>query len=159
GPWVSDTDPLDGGFNAPHDASVTVTFSKAVDVLGSWYNINCNGSGLHNDATVAHTNDFKTYAITPNVNFQFGEQCTATIFKNGIQDQDPNVNPRNLTADYVWSFTVVAAGQPAPYPPSVHLTMGDPGCGTPLGCAAASTSQPGNFLMVKPTYALSYNRD
>ena len=100
--------------------------------------------------------DFKTYVITPNVNFQFSEQCTVTIDKNGVHDQDTDdvgPNTDTLVADYTWSFTVVAPGAPAPYPPSVHLTMGNPSNATPFA------SDPNNYLMVKPTYSLSYNRD
>src|SRR5262249_8283637 len=48
---------------------------------------------------------------------------------------------------------VVSAGNPAPYPPSVHLALGNP------SNAAASLSEPNNYLMEKPTYTLSYNRD
>jgi DNA/RNA endonuclease G (NUC1) len=162
GPYVLNVDPRANSTTAPHDASITVNFTEAVDVVGSWYNINCAATGLHNDATVATTSDFKTYVITPNTNFQFSEQCTVTIFASAVHDQDTDdaaPGTDTLKADYTWSFTVVGAGQAAPYPPSVHLTMGDPGCGVPLGCAAASTSQPNNYLMEKPTYALSYNRD
>ena len=156
GPWVANTDPNTNGTNVPHDASVTVGFSEPVNVDPGWYNINCASTGLHNDATVAHTSDLTTYAITPNTNFQFSEQCTVTIFKTAIHDTDTNDSAPDtdgLVSDYTWSFTVVAAGQPAPYPPSVHLTMGNP------SNAVADTSQPNNYLMEKPTYALSYNRD
>jgi DNA/RNA endonuclease G (NUC1) len=155
GPWVASTDPTTSAFTIPHDATITVNFSEPVDVDASWYNITCP-SGSHNDATVAHTTDFKTYAITPNVSFQFGEQCTVTILKDAVHDQDADDSAPNtdtLFADYVWSFTVVAAGDPAPYTPEVHLTMGNP------TNAVADINQPDNYLMVKPTYALSYNRD
>ena len=37
--------------------------------------------------------------------------------------------------------------------------MGDPGCGTIYGCAAASLGSPANFLMDKPEFTISYNRD
>jgi DNA/RNA endonuclease G (NUC1) len=163
GPWVASTDPGTNGTTVPHDASVLVTFSEPVNVDPGWFSITCNASGSHNDATEAHTTDAQTYAFTPNTNFQFGEQCTVTVFKTKIHDQDTNDSAPNtdtLLDDYTWSFTVVADNQqPPPYPPSVHLTMGDPGCNSPMGCAVASTSQPNNFLMSKPTYALSYNRD
>jgi DNA/RNA endonuclease G (NUC1) len=156
GPSVVNTDPALNGTNAPHDGSVTVNFSEPVDVDAAWYNITCAVTGLHNDATVAHTSDFKSYVITPNANFQFGETCSVTINKDAIHDQDTNDSAPNtdtLFADYNWNFTVVGAGQPAPYPPSVHLTMGNP------TNAVADVNQPNNYLMVKPTYALSYNRD
>ena len=162
GPWVSGTDPGTGDNTIPYDATITVNFSEPVTVDPGWYNINCSVSGAHNSATEAHFSDLKTYAVTPNVSFQFGEQCTVTIPKTSVHDvdaDDSGPDTDTLFEDYTWSFTVVGAGQAAPYPPSVHLTMGDPGCGTPFGCAAASTSQPNNYLMEKPTYSLSYNRD
>ncbi|HBB96988.1 MAG TPA: hypothetical protein DC054_16540, partial [Blastocatellia bacterium] len=156
GPSVAGTDPATNATIAPYDSSITVDFSEPVDAVGAWYNITCTVTGLHNDATVAHTNDFKTWAFTPNTSFQFGEQCTVTINKNQIHDQDTDdsgPNTDTLSADYVWSFTVVGAGQPAPYPPSVHLTMGNP------SNATAFVSDFDNYLMQKPTYSLSYNRD
>ncbi|PYQ57203.1 MAG: hypothetical protein DMF58_18890 [Acidobacteria bacterium] len=155
GPWVASTGPIFNGTKVPHDDSITVDFSEPVDVDANWYNISCP-SGLHNDATVAHSSDFKEYVITPNVNFNFSEQCTVTIFKNTIHDQDLDDSAPNtdrLAADYVWSFTIVDAGQPAPYAPSVHLTMGNP------TNAISDVTTPNNYLMEKPTYALSYNRD
>lgn len=160
GPLVFGTDPRNNGTNAPRDASINVTFTEPVDVVGSWFDITCP-SGQHNDATFAVTNSGKTHVITPNVNFAAGEQCTVTIFKDQIHDQDlddggPDTD--TLPADHVWSFTV-ATGTLPPYESSVHLTMGDPGCGTVHGCAVASISQPGNFLMDKPEFTISYNRD
>ncbi|OLE61220.1 MAG: hypothetical protein AUG74_15460, partial [Bacteroidetes bacterium 13_1_20CM_4_60_6] len=67
-----------------------------------------------------------------------------------LDDSAPNTD--TLAANYTWTFTVVGAGQPAPYAPSVHLTMGNP-----TGAVADVTSYD-NFLLEKPTYALSYNR-
>jgi DNA/RNA endonuclease G (NUC1) len=159
GPWVASTDPTANDTLIPHDATITVNFSEPVDVDAAWYNINCpspGGSGLHNDATIAHTSDFKTYAITPNTNFQFSEQCSVTILKDAVHDRDADDSTPGtdtLFDDYTWSFTVVAPGQPAPYTPDVHLTMGNP------SNAVADVNQPDNYLMLKPTYALSYNRD
>jgi DNA/RNA endonuclease G (NUC1) len=156
GPWVAGTDPGTDDTTIPYDASVTVNFSEPVNVDAGWYNIMCATTGAHTDATEAHTTDLKTYAITPNASFQFGEQCTVTIFKTAVHDQDTDdgdPDTDTLFADYTWSFTVVGAGQAAPYPPSVHLTMGNP------NNAVADVNQPLNYLMMKPTYALSYNRD
>lgn len=156
GPSVAGTDPNTNDTIAPYDSSITANFSEAVDAVGVWYNVSCTVTGLHNVGTSAHSGDFKTWAFTPNATFQFGEQCTATIFKNQIHDQDTDdsgPDSDTLTANYVWSFTVVGAGAAAPYPPSVHLTMGNP------SNAVADVGQPLNFLMMKPTYAVSYNRD
>ncbi len=47
----------------------------------------------------------------------------------------------------------MATGTAPPYPASVHLTMGNP-----TG-ATADIGQPNNYLMEKPEFALSYDRD
>jgi len=153
GPLVLSTDPRTNGANAPRDATITVTFTEPVDVIGTWFDITCANSGQHNSATFAGSG--RDHYITPNVNFVAGEQCTVTIFKDQIHDLDlvdigPNTD--TLPANYVWSFTV-STGSAPPYPPSVHLTMGNP------TAATASIDQPNNYLMEKPEYALSYSRD
>jgi endonuclease G len=156
GPWVANTDPISDGFNVPYDATISVDFSEPVDVAGSWFDITCTNSGSHNSATVASYNNSKGYHITPNTGFQFGEQCTVTIVHTNVHDQDlddSGPNTDTLFADHSWTFTVVAAGAPAPYPPSVHLTFGNP------SNAVADVWQPDNYLMEKPSFTLSYNRD
>ncbi|HSP14203.1 MAG TPA: DNA/RNA non-specific endonuclease [Thermoanaerobaculia bacterium] len=144
-PRVMTTDP--NGSNAPLDASITVKFSEDIDVTGAWYHIQC-ASGSHDDATVAGTGRIRV--ITPNVNFVPGETCTASIFAANVHDLDGIQD--FLPADVTWSFTVTAA-VPFPYPADVHLTMGNP------SNAVADTAVPDNYLMVKPEYTLSYNRD
>ncbi|HSL54519.1 MAG TPA: DNA/RNA non-specific endonuclease, partial [Pyrinomonadaceae bacterium] len=153
GPAVFRSDPRRNGSNAPRDASITLNFTEPVNVVGSFFNINCVSTGLHNDATVAGAD--KVWVITPNVNFLAGEQCTFTIFKDQIHDQDTDdagPNDDTLIADYVATFTV-ATGTAPPYPPSVHLTFGNP------NGATADINQPNNYLMEKPEFTLSYNRD
>ena len=156
GPWVAGTEPISDGFNAPYDSTITVDFSEPVDVIGNWFDITCSSSGQHNSATVASYNTSKGYHITPNTGFQFGEECTVTIFHANVHDQDlddslPDTD--TLFADHSWTFTVVAAGAPAPHPPSVHLAFGNP------SNAVADLQQAHNYLMEKPSFALSYNRD
>jgi endonuclease G len=159
GPAVLSTDPTAGATAAPRDATIDVTFTEPVDVLGAWYDVACSQTGPHNDATTAVAHNGKDHYITPNVNFQAGETCTVTVFQNGISDQDlddsaPNTD--HLPSDYSWSFTVAAplanSFQP-PYGPDVHLAMGSP------SDAAADVSHPNDYLMTKAEYALSYNRD
>ncbi|HEV8368944.1 MAG TPA: DNA/RNA non-specific endonuclease [Pyrinomonadaceae bacterium] len=156
GPNVLTTDPASNGFNVPHDASISVSFTEPVNVVGDWYNIACADLTTHNDATVVVSNSFKSYLIIPNVNFGFGQQCTVTINKDNVHDQDLDDSGPNTDtppSDYSWTFSVVGAGAPAPYPPSVHLTMGNP------SNAVADVFQPNNYLLEKPSYSLSYNRD
>ena len=153
GPMVLGTDPSTNRINAPRDATIQIIFTEPVDVAGAWYDITCASSGTHNSATFAGGG--QTHYITPNSELTAGEQCTVTIFKDQVADQDlddsaPDTN--TLPANYAWSFTV-AAGTPPPYPPAVHLTMGNP------SGAIASLGQPNNYLMEKPEFTLSYHRD
>jgi DNA/RNA endonuclease G (NUC1) len=153
GPTVVFTDPGTNGLNAPRDATIEISFSEPVDVSGTWFDISCAVSGAHHSATFATTT--LTRYITPNDNFTPGEQCTVTIFKDQVTDQDlddAGANTNTLPANHVWSFTV-ANGAPPAFPPSVHLAMGKP------SEAIASLDSPADFLMEKPEYALSYNRD
>ncbi|HEX7140298.1 MAG TPA: DNA/RNA non-specific endonuclease [Vicinamibacterales bacterium] len=155
GPFVVTVDPTSGNTVAPHDASMTITFSEAVFVDPNWFDISCSSTGSHNDATNASTSDGATWVITPNVSFAAGETCTVTIFKDKVHDVDTDDSAPGtdtLPANKVWSFTV-STGDPAPYPPEVHLTMGNP------SNAIDDVNVPNNYLMMKPTYALSYNRD
>jgi endonuclease G len=154
GPWVSGTDPGSDDNTIPYDATIVVNFSEPVTVDSGWLSLTCTVTGAHpfTDGTEAHFPDLKTYAFTPNTSFQFGEQCTATITKTAVHDTDSDdsgPDTDTLFENYTWSFTVVGAGQPAPYPPSEHLTMGNP--------SGADALQPLNYLMEKPTYSTSYN--
>ncbi len=155
GPFVVTVDPASGATTAPKDASITIDFSEAVDVIGSWYDITCTSSGTHTDATYASTDGGATHVITPNVNFVPGEQCTVTVFKTQVHDSDlddSGSNTDTLPANKVWSFTV-ATGAAPPYTPDVHLTMGNP------SGAVADVNVPNNYLMEKPGLSMSYNRD
>jgi DNA/RNA endonuclease G (NUC1) len=155
GPIVISTDPVSNDTIAPRDANLVITFSEPVDVTGTWYTINCVTTGNHDSATFAPAAASRSYTIVPNVNFLAGEQCTATLFANNISDTDtddatPGTN--FLPSDYSWTFTI-ASGTAPPYPPSVHLTMGNP------SNAVADVNVPNNYLMEKPEMAISYNRD
>jgi DNA/RNA endonuclease G (NUC1)/fibronectin type 3 domain-containing protein len=151
-PSVVNTDPTANGVNAPRDASMIVTFTGLVDVSSGWYNINCSSSGVHNDATVVEGAP-DTWVITPNINFVAAEQCSVTVFKAFVRSRT-NTTPgtETMAADYTWTFTVSTGTMP-PYPPDVHLTMGNP------SNATFSLSNPNNYLMSKPEMAISYNRD
>jgi len=153
GPRVQTTDPRANGVNAPRDSSITVTFSEDVEVTDGWSHVSCANTGSHDDAT--HADGTRTFVITPNTNFQPGELCTVTVFKDFVHDvdtDDSGVNTDTPAADYTWTFTVATGTDPA-YPPEVHLTMGNPSGATP------DLDTPNNYLMDKPEFALSYNRD
>ncbi len=80
------TDPRSNGTDAPRDATIQVTFTEPVDVVDPWFNITCATTGTHDSFTQAGGGQSRY--ITPNVNFEPGEQCTVTIFKDQVHDQD-----------------------------------------------------------------------
>jgi DNA/RNA endonuclease G (NUC1) len=153
GPYVLTVDPRKNVITAPRDASINVTFTEPVTVDSGWFTINCVTTGNHDSATVASAGS--TWIITPNVNFLATEQCTVTIFKDAIHDvdfDDSDPNTDTLTANYSWTFTVATGTAPV-YTPDVHTTFGNP------SDAVVDELQPNNYLMEKPEFALSYNRD
>jgi endonuclease G len=151
-PNVTSTEP--SATNAPYDATVRIDFGEAVTVASGWYSINCASTGDHSsDVTVASAFADKTWLITPNVSFTPGETCTVTVFHDKVTNADPTAPPDAMHPlnDFTFSFTV-ATGAAAPYPADVHLTMGNP------SNAIDDVNVPNNYLMMKPAYALSYNR-
>lgn len=156
GPYVLTVDPRNNNTTAPRDASMNVTFTEPVNVDSGWYTINCVTTGNHDSATVATAGGTgSTWIITPNTNFLAGEQCTVTVFKDSIHDQDfddSGVNTDTLTANYSWTFTVATGTLPV-YTADVHMTFGNP------SDAVLDELEPNNYLMEKPEFALSYNRD
>jgi endonuclease G, mitochondrial len=137
---------------APRDGSVAVFFSEPVEVSGTWYDITCVNTGTHTAVVAAGP---RNWVITPDVNFQPGEQCTIQIFAANVKDADTDDSQPNtdfMQANYSATFTVATGAAPV-YTPDVHLTMGNP------SNAVADTNQPNNYLSVKPELALSYNRD
>jgi DNA/RNA endonuclease G (NUC1) len=153
GPFVFSTDPRSGSTTAPRDASITINFTEPVQVTGQWFDIQCATTGAHNSATIS--GGPKTYTITPNVSFVNNEQCTVRVFKTAVNDldtDDAGTDTDHLPADHVWTFRT-STGAPPVHPPSVHLALGNP-----TG-ATTDLSVPNNYLMEKPEFALSYNRD
>src|SRR6185295_12642580 len=119
---------------------------------GAWYDVTCANTGFHTAVVSAGPRNF---VITPDFEFQPGEQCTFQVFAANVRDADTDDSDPNtdfMQANYSANFTV-ATGAAAPYDPSVHLTMGNP------SGAVTDINQPNNYLLQKPEYAVSYNRD
>ncbi len=153
-PTVLSSDPRNNGSNAPRDASITVNFTEPVDVQDGWFSISCVTTGLHDSATVAN-GGANAWIIIPNVNFLPGEQCTVTILKAFVHDSDlddSGPNSDQLTGNYSATFTVATGAAPS-YGPEVHTTFGFP------AFAETSLDSPNAYLMAKPEFTLSYNRD
>jgi predicted extracellular nuclease len=112
-PQVTATTPTDGATSVAVNANVSVTFSEAVNVTGSWFTISCGSSGSH---TATASGGPQTFTLNPDADFANSETCTVTIVATQVSDQDTDDPPDNMTANHVFSFTTES-----PPPPDVHI--------------------------------------
>ena len=103
-PTVVSTVPASGASNVAVDQNITVTFSEAVNVTGSWFSVLCSTSGAH---TAVVTGGPTTFMINPDVDFASGESCTLTIVASSVTDQDGHDPPDNMTVNFTAGFTAV----------------------------------------------------
>jgi hypothetical protein len=101
-PTVSATTPANDATEVALDSNVTVTFSEAVDVTGSWFTISCTTSGLH---SAAASGGPTTFTLDPDADLVNGEACTVTIVAAQVSDQDTDDPPDAMAADFSFSFT------------------------------------------------------
>jgi predicted extracellular nuclease len=148
-PSVSSTTPANSATNVSPSANLSITFSEAVDVTGSWFSIGCTVSDGH-PATVS--GGPTTLTLNPDSDFVNSESCTITVVAAQVTDQDSNDPPDTMTADYVFSFTTEA-----PPPPStpIHDIQGtghlSPLAGQTLNTVGTVTAKSGNgFWMQTP---------
>lgn len=125
-PSVSSTTPSDNATNIALNSNITVTFNEAVNAPTSAFSISCATSGAH---TFALSGGPTTFTLDPDSDFTNGEVCTVTVDDVQVTDQDANDPPDNMTADYVFDFTTVAA-TPALSISDVTQAEGDAGTTT-----------------------------
>ena len=104
-PSVASTSP---GNNAPGvglDADLTINFSEAVNVTGSWFSITGSSSGAH-PATVS--GGPQSFTLNPDVDFVNSEIVSVTIFAVNVSDQDADDPPDNMTVDFAFSFAIAS---------------------------------------------------
>jgi len=108
-PTVQSTTPTNGATGVALDANVSLTFSEAVNVAGSWYTISCATSGSH---TAVVTGGPTTFTLNPDTDFTNGESCTVTVLAASVTDQDAIDPPDAMAANYSWSFSTPALVEP-----------------------------------------------
>ncbi len=127
-PAVTSVSPGDGATDVAVDADLSVTFSEAVSVTGTWFALDCTTSGSH---TVAVSGGPSTFTLNPDSDFTSPEICTATIYAAQVSDQDSQDPPDTMDADLEWSFTTVGPVCDLPFTP-IYAIQGS-------GSAAAIT--------------------
>ena len=128
-PTVASTVPADNANNVAVNANVSVTFSEAVTATSSSFQINCATSGAK---TFTLSGGATTYTLDPASDFAQGEVCTVTVIAAQVADQDGTVN--NMTADFVFDFTVINTT-----PVAINAIQGS-GTTSPLAGQTVTTS-------------------
>jgi endonuclease I len=103
-PTVTSTSPAAGATNVVRTSNVTVTFSEAVTVTGTWFTLSCASSGSH---PAAVSGGPTTFTLNPNTDFGSLESCTLTLVAANISDQDGAI--QTMAANVVRSFTTSSA--------------------------------------------------
>lgn len=105
-PSVAATTPANGAAQVATNADITVTFREPVNVAGSWYTIDCDGSGSH---TATVSGGPTAFTLNPDSDFLQCEQCTVTIVAAQVTDQDTDDPPDAMEADYSFDLTTACA--------------------------------------------------
>ncbi len=116
-PSVSSTSPANNAPNVAVNSNITINFSEAVSVTGSWFGISCSASGNH-PASVSGTGSTRT--LDPSTDFSALETCTVTINATGVADTDGT--PTAMAANY--SFTLKMAGASSGYYATANTSSG-----------------------------------
>jgi predicted extracellular nuclease len=101
-PIVLNTTPSNGSTGIALDANIAINFSEDVDVTGSWFSIDCAGSGSHSAASFGGPS---AYNLDPDSDFDNSELCTVTVAASEVTDVDVDDPPDNMAGDFVFSFT------------------------------------------------------
>jgi uncharacterized protein len=101
-PTVVSTTPANGAANVSVSSNIDITFSEAVNVSGSWFDISCGTSLGH---TAAVSGGPTTFTLNPDTDFALTETCTVTVVAAQVTDQDTDEPFDNMAANYVFTFT------------------------------------------------------
>ena len=100
-PVVIATNPGNNTGVVAFDANIEISFSESVNVVGSWFSIDCSVSGTHS-ASVSEGPQH--YTLNPDVDFVENEVCTVVVNASGVNDVDVNDGPDFMEADYSFQF-------------------------------------------------------
>jgi methionine-rich copper-binding protein CopC len=103
-PTVTSTTPANGATNVLAAAPISITFSKAVNVTGTAFTLQCpTGTPQAFTLSPAPPGGVATFTLTPSAPLPAGTVCTVTVVASQVAD---TVNNINLAANFVFSFTV-----------------------------------------------------
>lgn len=121
-PIVTSISPSNNDENIALYEPIIISFSEPVQFNPNWYSISCSISGIHSAVV---SGGLTTYILTPTQPYIYDENCTITIFAQGVTDVDSYDPPDNLPSDYSTSFSTQNSPDTAPYILSSTPSNGD----------------------------------
>ena len=106
-PAVSSTMPANNAAGVALNANITITFSEAVSVTSTAFDVICGNSGSH---SVAIAGSGLAYTLDPDADFAFGEHCAVTVEADQVTDLDGGSDP--MAQDAVFGFDTAAGDVP-----------------------------------------------
>ncbi len=129
-PTLVSSTPTAGASNVALASNITLTFSEAVTVTGTWFTISCANTGAH--AAVVSGGP-TTYTLNPSTDFGAVESCTLNLVAANIRDQDGTIQPMASNVSRSFTTTSAASGYYGTVNPtsasalrgSLHLVIDD----------------------------------
>jgi endonuclease I len=106
-PVVANTSPLNTATSVAINSNLVVTFSEPVNTDPGAFTLSCTSNASY-PITVSGTGNTRT--INPDVDFAFGDSCTATVVAANVNDLDGTLD--DMAANHVWTFTTVVDTAP-----------------------------------------------
>ena len=100
-PAIASTTPADGSTGVALDADISLSFSEDVAVSGPWFDLTCSASGTHTASVSGGPQD---YSLNPDLDFDYGDSCTLTVYALQVSDLDSNDPPDNMDGDFTITF-------------------------------------------------------
>lgn len=104
-PEVSSTTPADNAVNIGPDTDIVVTFTEAVNVTATAFELKCPAAGAALPYTIAGSGT-TTITVTPDADLPSGTVCEVTVKGNQVSDVDTNDGPNFMPGQYVFDFEV-----------------------------------------------------
>jgi uncharacterized protein len=133
-PFVVSTVPMNGAVDVDINTSITITFSEPVNVASGWFDLTCDIQGSVSALYMGVPTEF---SVTPEMPLRQNDTCTFTIYAAAVTDQDGSPDP--MEADYVFSFSTLAAVDVCTLPFTPIYTIQGSGMATPLAGQIVTT--------------------
>jgi uncharacterized repeat protein (TIGR01451 family) len=118
-PTVTTTTPANNAIDVAIDSDITITFSEPVTVTNGWVSLTTGSPATV--VPVTYSGGPTTFTINPDANLVNSQVYTVTVNAASVTDQDGTPTP--MAANYVFSFTTIAAGGGCPAPATTLVSI------------------------------------